>query len=645
MLSIKVKNIGGLQDINEFKFREGLNIIKAPNASGKSSLINAFKLALNGSDFSTYKKINEFLNDFKDSGSVEININGSSIDLLLDRKKSRNVIVSEYSSTVEFLDDRLLKLIFFDQFSDIYQTIISGDTEKFKDWISNITDIKLYQIALDLVKNKEDVLKNQLLRLTEQDKGKKETLQEQLNSCKNKLNKLKTERNKIVQSSTDIEIQSELQTIIIEYEKTEQQLKENKDSKNNKDQTLIREKEREKNLNTELNEKTKEFESIKIELLEIEGKIEQIDLDLEKLEEENKIYRSELDGTVKEINGKKRTIEGLRNKLKNKIKRMKNQRTLFDYLECPTCYQPLDQKKIRIDIQKLDKEIKELTKEIEDREIKLKENNSKISKLKYERERGTTELPNQKKELEKTIVQLEKELKQLAQKISKIENELPKFKVKIENLEEKYKKIKNKKKDLESNLKKMNTRYTEIDQKIADKKEERNLLEEKLKKFSEETNIIQELKKKVQAANEIKNHFQKIVEIIRNDIIGVINNEILNSFTLLELAELNYLSIDPGTYELEIRRKLGRKTELIELSAAERTLIALIIHYITKRVLLSDVPIFFIDETSNAFDDTRFQKIINYLANEIKILIVTKNEPFKGKRGDIISQKNIVYNF
>ena len=119
------------------------------------------------------------------------------------------------------MDARIPKLIFFDQFSEIYQAIISGNHEKFKEWISNITDIKYYKIAYELAESVENEVKTQLLRLVEQDKGKKEILENQLKEYQKELKKLKSEQEKMLQSIDDIELKSKIQKIRAEYDKIE----------------------------------------------------------------------------------------------------------------------------------------------------------------------------------------------------------------------------------------------------------------------------------------------------------------------------------------------------------------------------------------------------------------------------------------
>lgn len=643
MLSVKVNNIGGLQDRTEFQFSDGLNIIKAPNAAGKSSLINAFKLAFNGADFSSFKSLNEYLSDFKDAGSIALDIGGVPIELSLERTKDGKVKVVNYASEVGFLDERLPKLIFFDQFSDIYQTIITGNTDKFKEWISNITDIKLYIIAKDLADNKANELQTQLSRLTDRDKGKKATLETQLKNSTKELNQLESEQEAILQSSENEELRSAVQKIDAEFKKVEDQLGQNKVSKEKKDQEVLALNKKMGGIQENLTKKKKDLESTKVELMKIEADLEKLNNQLAEIEEQNESLHVDLYGAVKEVHGKKRAIEGLEKKLEEKEKRRNNQRSLFDYIECPTCYQPLDKNKIKIDIQKLDKEIKELSSKVEEKKTLLNQNKNEIKKIKAKIEIGTAKLPEKKSKLEIEIGKLKKDVTGIDKKLAKLESEIPSLEKKIKELEEEYNEVGRKKDALDEKFAAENAKYIENAQKIKDKKKEINAVEARLRQLAQDTELVQDLKQRVQAATEIKDHFQRIIEQIRNDIIGVINDEILNSFTLLELAELNYLSIEAGTYELEIRRKLGRKTELIELSAAERTLVALIILYITKRVLLPEVPVFFIDETSNAFDDTRFQRIIEYLAQDVGTLIVTKNEPFQGKRGEIITQENIFH--
>jgi len=67
-MKISVEDIGGLEGSHEFQFNEGLNIIHAPNASGKTSLLKALRLTIpkQGED------LDDYLTDGKSRGTVEV---------------------------------------------------------------------------------------------------------------------------------------------------------------------------------------------------------------------------------------------------------------------------------------------------------------------------------------------------------------------------------------------------------------------------------------------------------------------------------------------------------------------------------------------------------------------------------------------
>ena len=89
-VKLLLENIGVFRGRREFKLSKGLNILYAPNASGKTSLVAGLK-AISISAL-TSDELSRILNDYEDRGSVR---------LLLDTKEYSVELIRKPDGTVE----------------------------------------------------------------------------------------------------------------------------------------------------------------------------------------------------------------------------------------------------------------------------------------------------------------------------------------------------------------------------------------------------------------------------------------------------------------------------------------------------------------------------------------------------------------
>jgi len=157
-MQITMENIGGITKPISVNLKKGLNIIKAPNATGKTSFIHALQtLVLPEKEL---KQHTEFLNDFENEGIVEIEINGRSTkrklirvgtELGVDGKSFYNNGLGLKASFLAFADpeNKFLNAIlrgesldnFFEDFSDI----------KFYKQLEVWSEEKDYELAKELM--------------------------------------------------------------------------------------------------------------------------------------------------------------------------------------------------------------------------------------------------------------------------------------------------------------------------------------------------------------------------------------------------------------------------------------------------------------------------------------------------------------
>ena len=70
MIEIEMENMGGIRGKYEFTLESGLNILEAPNATGKTSVINGIRALILPSDELKKKERRHFLNLMVKDGSV-----------------------------------------------------------------------------------------------------------------------------------------------------------------------------------------------------------------------------------------------------------------------------------------------------------------------------------------------------------------------------------------------------------------------------------------------------------------------------------------------------------------------------------------------------------------------------------------------
>ena len=145
----------------------------------------------------------------------------------------------------------------------------------------------------------------------------------------------------------------------------------------------------------------------------------------------------------------------------------------------------------------------------------------------------------------------------------------------------------------------------------------------------------------ISKTKEIGKAIQKKISFIQEEIIDKINKRIKESYEAIELIGFSSIIITDD-FNLKIKRRSGIKANFDELSGMERVLMGIIITFSTLQAFYPDFPLFAIDDPLNAADDLRFKKLINYLANQISLLIVTRNIIQDKSNLSMLTQRNIL---
>ncbi|WP_455463364.1 AAA family ATPase, partial [Candidatus Hodarchaeum mangrovi] len=155
MLHVKLYNIGGIDEI-ALTFKKGKNLIKAPNATGKSSFVKGIEL-LNMSK-SDIEQRRHYINLFKSSGEVEIQENGKIGCKRTLTVKGNRLIVEGAAFHPEGSKVNLFTLA--TPQNELINAITSG--KRLESLITQYSDVKYYSFLISNVQNRLSNLKKDL---------------------------------------------------------------------------------------------------------------------------------------------------------------------------------------------------------------------------------------------------------------------------------------------------------------------------------------------------------------------------------------------------------------------------------------------------------------------------------------------------
>jgi len=639
--NLKVNNIGGLRGEYSYGFDDGINIINAPNATGKSSAINALRLVLGGGQMDN---LAQYINDSSEYAEVVLE-DGETHRISLSRSGDEAEILSREAP---YENEQVEDLVFLTEDAPIHQAVVEGDEEMLGRWLSNITDIEYYEIARDRARSVMQEYSRQKEQARQQVEGSVQEVNELIEELEQELEEVTSEIDEILDSDEYQDIKSELQ----EERDKKEELEDDVDEINrniNQFQTEI------ENARRTLEERQERKEELEQRIKDLKKQRTQGEQKIDELREKANEYEDKIDELERELEGKQeerngRTVvieEGIRTRLENKERRLERREQIENYSECPYCGQDLTAEQIK-------EEIEELKKDIEDLRHAKKQRERKIADFRAERRGLLDEIEEIREEIPGKIDEAEDELTGVKNTISNKKTEIQEKESKIEELEEEKDSLNKQIADVEERITELASTNEEHRKRLNSlherEKEVKNRLEnarERRAKYQRGTERLEELQEKEEVAEQIVRHFSDRIEMVNTQMLGELNDALKRNFELLELAEFEKIRVErerTGGFSLDLTRldEDGRPTptSLSELSGAERRVVALLVQYVAKTTFAPDIPLFVVDEVSNAMDDERFRRVMQELENELDTLIVTRNVPLEGET-EILQQKHI----
>jgi len=627
---IHVRNVGGLDGEHEYSFDSGeINFIEAPNAAGKSSLIQALVASLSvpeenleGKFLQAAKRLNVrsdstdtqegFVNIHEESAQVELEIEGETYTY----EVSRDGTIREAPGG----DERFLLAGVLNANAKIVNDLMGGETDF--SWIVN--DLSLAQYYDEYLEYARQYQEN-----IERNKTDAEKTIERIQELNEEIQE-KQERKEVFEERRERlseELTAEEQKKIDKREQITTRI-------NSRRSNIEERRGRIDSLEEQKREAAERIEEINGETENKREKLESIDL---------KEIEQEVEKRVAELQEKQSQIQEERDEERGQLQVF---RSAFDNLAfeesdtvtCPICEESqLSVSRLNETVNEKEEEVQELSTQIANIGEEIEEERHRVAKAR-----------NKKQQLEEDISNLETRKQSREDRISEIDREIQALKNQIEEDKEKNEEDKARLEEIRQEIEKtdeeLNEELNEIEGEVSDivdeisaakRRKERaaggfelldrevdpetaiEVYEEWLEFFDDVLRYVRE--KRHEHREKAKDEFNENI----NDLMEELGFE---DFRSVRLNENN---------ELVVERRGHRVQPVNTLSTSERHTISTLLIIALKDTYLPDIPFLVLDDVILDFDEDRKEKILDHLQrlaeqNDWYVVISRLNEEEEG---------------
>ena len=595
-VKIKITNIGGFTEARAFTIKKGLNVLEAPNATGKTSFIHALQtIILSKKNLSNMR---HFLNYFFASGSVTlIDEKGKEWSRTLRVGEPRKLIVS--GAPFYANGDKAALLAFAVPGNEFMEKVQAAlPLERVFEELSGSRYYKHARMWLEKQKSKTlDELRffrEDLLHL-ENMRDELKRLQQELEDFtkqKRQLPPIKEVQRRAKVNEKLIEKRDELTKLQVSVDGAQYTLKTNNEKIKRLQETI-------QYLQQEIENFEQQHPNLSNEIKTMTEEIAELRREKEHLIIQQGLLRAQLEATRKNI------IQGKR----------------FNVGDCFACGRPFSEKELAKREQTLEKELASVSRHIA-------ETDSGINSLDKAKEDLAAEEIRIKRDIREQLTDANEEA-------AKLENEVKKAQSTLEKARDIIKKLESKIEQLEKTIEKTAVNIIEQHGELKGKIE---MTQNRIDKINEEIERLAEVNEKLILSERKENFLTKATTYIAERETAIkdaarikFNNRINEVYKVLGFTDFQSIEID-DFFHLKVRRMLGSRVieqDIKSLSATERLTIAIIAMLAGKEEYLPDFPFFVLDELTTSYDPTRFKTIIDYLQGTVPYTIVTALAPFE----------------
>jgi len=593
LLKIEIENVGGLRGRHSFELKPGLNMVRAPNAVGKTSFTKALELLIL-SDSELVGK-GHYANFFAPSEeSVNVKISGA----ISGGRRFRRTSGSEDLTAVEgeplFIGEKrgAVDMCFAVPENELISNLLSG--KPIRSYIERLSDSEYYDQAVNILEElssevktklaiyREDVVRlEEARRILQQSIGEKERLEREFS------------KEPVIDEKKAFKNYGEYREKQAEKTGIEEDLGRSKIALADVEINIEDLRSQIEHLQTEINDIKRKHPRIQARLSEIAKDKPKIETDLEEIEKDQIRANDKLKGISEGILW---------------FKKHPREDT------CPTCDRPLTLEQIRRLERKIHEQLDDLNKMYKETSRKLEDLIDEQDVLKRELEElGRYE--NDLKQSQESIARREKDKFTLGKSVQQLKEKHDKIREEIKKLskgEEEYERYRKREElrfnieEKERSIKQIQSRTEELKSKTID-----------LEKFEVKREFIEE------EIRHLKTRKEEIVDAVRESF----NKKITELYKKMGFRDFEGIEITPD-YSIHIYRK-SKSVEVEDfplnaLAASERVTLGVALLIASKQEYLPDVPFFVLDELITSYDPTRFKRIQEYIKGITDYVVVTE---------------------
>lgn len=614
---LDIKSIGGFRGHKEFTLKSGLNLVQAPNATGKTSLLKSMRMLTNVAE----EDLIQYLNDYEESGKVT-----------LENDVKYSVSVTRTKEGVKYLkkenivdDSNINDIVFVMETNPLIDYVEKGSEENIENWFRKITDVDRIEVIRDVSTN----LYRKLTESLREKRIKSEAAQIEFKKSRDELLKdIEDIKDRIIEIQTNKDFK-DISNKLDELENTIGELSDKKSPLVNETNSLKADIGIQENSIREIDETISRLEAI------LKRKTEERSQGMAKIGKygsDLSIFKDKLNEIQRDLYGSEESGDiGLKNRLKYLKEKLETRKTLLPYKDCFTCGRELDADDLKHQIGDMKAKAAEYEDTLSEKESAERELQNKIHDLESEIIKYKNTLADQIKDMAMEIDGKKNSRKGHVSKFNKFTKNLESQSKEIASINDQIESLEDEKKKLM--LSKNKYLLDEYDSLLEERNKKQNQLsgiEQKILTLEKGEKEIQTLEEKVEIMESVVEYYNDRIQDVKEKMRNELNDALMKSFDLLKLAEFEKIHIDEN-FRLEMRRKGGVYTTLEKLSGTEKTLVAILIAFVTKDTFFDDFPFFVIDEVTNVMDDTRFKQLIEYIEDKVDVMIVTRNAPLIGE--------------
>jgi len=593
-LELEVENVAGFRGVHKFTLKTGLNVAKAPNSTGKTSLIKAIELAsLTDKDL---RGKGYYMNLMADSTREQVRVKMMN-DFSIERRFRRtgdDLFCIEGDPLFQN-GKRVTTVCFAVPGNELINKMLAG--ESIRGFVEEFSDSAYYDDAIKLITGiradldrKHQLYRSDLIRLEQE----QENLEEEEKRLKEKLSEL----NKLPKID---------ERAALEDKKLKSEFDKKRGDKRVLDDKIH-------SIRVKINELESSIETYQSEIEMYEARIKDIGRD-------RKIINDQLDEIIRE----KRQVENDKSKFEVQLKKIDDElKSVNDNFQkrqkygeekrCVACGQPLTLKKLqewenelrasKEDFQRKLKEAKRQWEDLDDEEHRLKRDLIELGKY-----------DDELKSAQKTKAEKERQRNNLKVQLNKLESERQKLEKEIERIWS----------NIDEGSVTILMKRTKIQDQIEDIKARiegrKNRINELQRKTSEAEIIVDKIEFTDEAIHHLKRRKEEVIDAVRK----TFNRRILEIYKNLGFKDFESIEISGGDFAVYIRRPgYNEEWPLDALSTSERITLAVTLLIAGKQEYIPDYPFFVLDELVTSYDPERFEKLKEYIADVTDYVVVTQ---------------------